>query len=48
MSEVCHDACVEPTFQPITGEVLSHATAITDEGATLDIAANGFWRGPFE
>ena len=48
MSEVCHDVCVEPTLQPITGEVLSHATAITDEGARLDIAANGFWGGPFE
>ena len=29
----------------ITGEVLSHATAISDNGARLDIAANGFWGG---
>ena len=48
MTEVCHDVCVEPTLQPITGEVLSHATAISDDGARLDIAANGFWGGRFE
>ena len=45
MTEVCHDICVEPALQPITGEVLSHATAISDDGATLDIASNGFWGG---
>ena len=48
MTEVCHDVCVEPNLQPITGEVLSHATAISDDGARLDIAANGFWGGRFE
>ena len=48
MTEVCHDVCVEPNLQPITGEVLSHATAISDDGARLDIAANGFWCGCFE
>ena len=48
MSEVCHDVCVEPTLQPITGEVLSNATAISDDGARLDIAANGFWGGRSE
>ena len=34
MSEVCQDVCVEPTLQPITGEV---PTAITDDGTRLDI-----------
>ena len=48
MTEVCHDVCVEPTLQPITGEVLSNATAISDDGARLDIAANGFWGGRSE
>ena len=43
MTEVCHDVCIEPTLQPLTGEVLSNATAISDNGARLDIAANGFW-----
>ena len=31
MTKVCHDVCVEPNLQPITGEVLSHATAISDD-----------------
>ena len=42
MTEVCHDVCVKPTLQPLTGKVLSNATAISDDGARLDIAANGF------
>ena len=48
MAEVCHDVCIEPTLQPVTGEHLSNATAITDDGARLDIAASGFWGGRFE
>ena len=43
MSEVCHDMCVEPSLQPVTGEILNGASAITEDGARLDIAANGFW-----
>ena len=35
-------------LQPITGEVFSGASAITEDGARVDIAANGFWGGPFE
>ena len=45
MSEVCHDMCVEPHLKPITGENLNSASAITDDGARLDIATNGFWGG---
>jgi len=45
MSEICHNVCVEPTLQPITGKALS---AITEDGARLDIAASGFWGGRFE
>ena len=48
MSEVCHDVCIEPTLQQITGEALSGASAITEDGARLDVAANGFWGGCFE
>ena len=48
MTEVCHDVCVEPTLQPLTGKVLSNATAISDDGARLDIVANGFWGGRSE
>ena len=35
MTEVCHDVCIEPTLQPLNGEVLSNATAISDDGASL-------------
>ena len=43
LSEVCHDVCIESTLQPIAGEALSGASAITEDGARLDVAANGFW-----
>ena len=48
MSEVYHDVCIEPTLQPITSEALSGASAITEDGARLDVAANGFWGGRFD
>ena len=49
MSEVfCHNVCIEPTLQPITGEALSGTSAITEDGARLDVAASGFWGGRFE
>ncbi len=41
LTEVCPDVLIEP----LTGEVLSHATSNTQDGARLDIAANGFWGG---
>ena len=43
MTEVCHDVCLEPTLQPLTGETLRYATANTKDGAHLDISAQGFW-----
>ena len=48
LSEVCNDVCIEPTLQPITGETLTGASTITEDGDRLDIAANGFWGGRFE
>ena len=39
------DVCIEPHLQPITGEHLSGASANTQDGARLDIAANGLWSG---
>ena len=38
---------LEPTLQPISGEVLRHATAIAEEGARLDIATDGFSLGHY-
>ena len=48
ISEVCNNVSIEPTLQPITGEALSGTSAITEDGARLDVAADGFWGGPFE
>ena len=48
MSEVCNITTIEPTLQPISGETLSHASAISEDGARLDIAADGFWGSSYE
>ena len=48
LTQVCSDVCIEPVLQPMSGEVLSSATSNTQDGARLDIAANGFWGGRFE
>ena len=43
MSEVCHNVGVEPPLQNITSEAMSRRTANVEDGARLDIKANGFW-----
>ena len=48
LSEVCHGVTIEPHLQPLTGEILSHNSAITDAGARLDVAMYAFWGGRFE
>ena len=48
LTEVCNDVRIEPELQPVTDEALSGATANLQDGARLDIAANGFWGGRFE
>ena len=48
LSEVCHGVTIEPHLQPLTGEVMSHNTAVTEDGARLDVAMYGFWGGRFE
>ena len=48
LTEVCHDVCVEPHLQPLSGEVLSGSSSISQDGARLDIAANGCWGGRHE
>ena len=45
MAEVCYDVCTEPHLQFITSETLSGGSAITNDGAMLDVAASGFWGG---
>ena len=48
LTEVCHGVTTEPHLQPLTGESLSHRSAITEDGARLDVAMYGFWGGRFE
>ena len=48
LTEVCHDVYIEPELQPISEEALSGATSNAQDGARLDIAANGVWGGTFE
>ena len=43
LSEVCHGVSVEPHLQPLTGKTFSLNSAIVEDGARLDVAANGFW-----
>ena len=33
MSEVCHDVCIEPPLQPLTGESMNLASANREDGA---------------
>ena len=48
LSEVCHDVSIEPSLQPLTWETLASSSAITEDGARLDVAASGFWGGQYE
>eukprot|EP00117_Sycon_ciliatum_P023821 scpid87934/ scgid20159/ len=48
LKDVAHDVSTEPSLQPITGETLRHRTAISADGARLDVAASGIWGGRFE
>ena len=43
MSETCHDVCIEPPLQALITEPLPQATSNRDDGAHLDIRAQGFW-----
>ena len=35
LSEVCHGVSKEPHLQPLSGETMSHHSAITENGAQL-------------
>ena len=43
LKEVCHDVCIEPRLQKLTGESLNERVANTTDEARLDISARGFW-----
>ena len=48
LTEVCNDVRIEPDLQPVMPQQLSGATANAQDGARLDISANGVWGGRFE
>ena len=43
LSEVCHNVGIEPSLQPVTGEILSYRSANREDGARLDVVAESFW-----
>ena len=43
LSEVCHDVCIEPPLQPLTGETLHFRSANTSDEARLDVSARSVW-----
>ena len=48
LSEVCHDVSIEPHLQPLSGESLHGSSANIEDGARLEVAADGFWGRRFE
>ena len=42
LSEVCHNVSTEPHLQPLEGKSLRGASASVENGARLDVAADGF------
>ena len=48
LTEVCSEVCVEPDVQPVTSDQLNGASANRQDGARLDVSANGVWGGRFQ
>ena len=48
LKETCQGVATEPSLQPITSETFRAASTNTQDGARLDIVANGFWGGVYE
>ena len=48
LTEVCSEVCVEPDLQPVTSDQLNGASANSQDGARLDVSANGVWGGRFQ
>ena len=43
LNHVTHSVEVEPSLQPLSGESFQHRSANVEDGARLDVVANGFW-----
>ena len=50
LTEVCSycEVCIEPDLQPTMPDLLSGATTNSQDGARLDVSANGVWGGRYE
>ena len=48
LTEICDKVCVEPQLQPVTSDQLNGASANRQNGARLDVSANGVWGGRFQ
>ena len=48
LTEVCHGVTIELHLELLSGESLSHHSAITEDSARLDVAMYRFWGGRFE
>ncbi len=48
LTEVCHAVTIKPHLQSLSGGSFSHCSAITEDGAHLDVAMYRFWGGRFE
>ena len=43
LKEVCHNTCIEPVLQELSGESFQLRSANTEDEAHVDIRASGFW-----
>ena len=43
LSQVCHNIGTEPSLQPVMDEQFTYRSAIREDGARLDVAAESFW-----
>ena len=43
LAEVCKDVAIEPSLEPLTGELLQYKTAKGEDDAHSDVSARGFW-----
>ena len=48
LTEVHHGVTTELHLQPLSRESLFHCSAITEDGARLDVAMYAFWGGTFD
>ena len=48
LKRVANNITIEPHIRSITGERFHHRSAITDQQARLDVAANGVWGARFD